>query len=288
MKRFTLKGGYIVQMRRDKSYNAIDSNFLTTNTYYLQSLYGGFDRSYISTILKYSQNGQFLRFPYSLPAGSESIHWNDPRTVSRDNSIGCLIALSELCGADGVKECRSFAWNMIKRLSFFQNTHDVKLNKKLLPDFCTPGTWGIILRSTKLFTSRLWLPMYLVLDSFYTLTLISFIIKCRRDNNYNSPLYHMVSSVYFMDAAHWNVVSNFNKWLLLNKVPMNKNYPGIDSIWSQLREYSRMDYDPPIYHVYEQINRSFQVNDRLEPEPIDIDDMTAEEIDKWIMENNNE
>lgn len=29
-------------------------------------------------------------------------------------------------------------------------------------------------------------------------------------------------------------------------------------------------------------------NDRLEPEPIDIDDMTAEEIDKWVVENNNE
>ena len=94
MKKFTdfiIEGGYVVQTKKPY-FNAIDSNFLTTNGLFLLSLVQNnfkekITKENIETILNFSKDGSFVRFPFSVTGigSSESKHWDNPKTVSRDN-----------------------------------------------------------------------------------------------------------------------------------------------------------------------------------------------------------
>lgn len=258
MKDYTLDNKCIVQTKKP-FFNAVDSNFLTCNTYYIQSNHLNLSIEEIGAITKFAKKNKIVRYPNNSTHSSESLYWANPKTVSRDNSIGFLIATSEIL--KDYSFCIRFCIDTLLRLSFFQNTHTVNMKRKFLPDFCGLGCWSILLRTTNLFRSFIFTPAFMILDVFYMFSIITFIIRNKYfDNDYNSPLYHMISSVIYMAKVNRNPVSIFNKWLLLTKCPFNKKYPrsayfGITGVESQLMEYSRAHYDPPIYTIYENYRR---------------------------------
>jgi hypothetical protein len=75
---------------------------------------------------------------------SEHSYFNRPENLSRDNTLPIILA----CGEFGEHEViKSFAVNMLKRGSFFQNTHDTQGKKKVLRDFADPSHWSVIIRA---------------------------------------------------------------------------------------------------------------------------------------------
>lgn len=263
---FRIKTDYLCQVKGAGRYNAIDANFLTCN-FEVQKFFATGKKPLRNEHIKaFSKLGSIVRFPFKHYQDEESRLWDDPRTVSRDNSLGCLIALNLLCGKYGLSECRAFALKTIKRWSFFQNTHTVKGNKKLLPDWCGPDSWAVLLRACfEPGNSKALGLMLMPLDLMFTVNIMVFLVHCFFVRDYNSPLFHMISTVYFCNHSHGNIVTRFNKWLLLTKTPVNKEYSiksgyfrrewkeGFNKkyggVISQLGEYSRASYDPPIYDV---------------------------------------
>ena len=256
-------GQHLIIQPKGTFFNAIDSNFLTTNTIAQEVMTRGevniFDKGKYRGVLSefWDEECYLVRYPKSFSNDVESRNWSNHKTVSRDNSIGALIACNLL---EMQNYCKLFALDTLWRCSFFQNTHTVKMEKKFLPDFCGFGSWAIILRAAG-FKGLLSYPIYLFLDIFLLISTLFFVVKNKYfDNDYNSPLYHMVTAAYFCYLKSPTIFSKANKWVLVNWCPENKAFheEGMHPIESQLREYSRKDYDPPIYNTTRRLMRRFK------------------------------
>jgi hypothetical protein len=244
--------GCIIQKSKNK-FNAIDSNFLTTNYLYQEYLAEGGSKSGLNLVYNFIGYGKLIRYwRDSVHYDSEGSFWTNPKTVSRDNSMGALCCLVEL---NDTKFMRNFAWDLLKRFSFFQNTHTVKGVKKTLPDYCI-AEWAIVLRGiTK---SKLMYPLLMFFDLLMFINVLFYVVKNWHDNDYNSPLFHLVSQVECINRHNPTPFGMLSRWTLYHLVPVNEKYDHSEPIITQLMEYSRMDYDPPIYKATEKILKRYR------------------------------
>lgn len=233
--------------QKNTSYNAIDSCFLTCN-YLYQSYIAGIDQK-SALKLCYSfldKDGNIIRYPKSEDFNTESKLWPDHRTVSRDNAMGILSVLAEL---KDKKAVRYIAKGIIKRWSFFQNIHNVK-GEKNTPDYCI-AEWAIILRGA--FPTWFMYPIFAMLDCLMVLNSIVYVLHCRYDKKYNSPLFHMISQVFCITRNYPTMFGRIAKWILFTFTPHSPGFSHKNALVSQIMEYSRMYYDPPIYDVVEAV-----------------------------------
>lgn len=230
--------------------NCIDSAFLTCNYYYQSKLeYGNY-----MALEFVNHDMKFIRYPISNMSSDEAKYWSDPRTVSRDNSIGTYICLAEIGFYD---YCRTFAFSCLMRCNFYQNTHTVKMEKKLVPDFVGISGWSILLRGLM---KRSWLlyPLIMFCDVFLLLSFIFFILKNKYiDPDYNSPLFHMVSTAKFCAEKTPTIFSIAARYILYKFCPVHEQFEGFSGVSSQLREYSRYHFDPPIYEVSDRLEMKY-------------------------------
>lgn len=252
--------GYLIQKSSYKT-NMIDSNFLTTNTIYQKAVLGDkkwFDGKPLSDIA----NGAMIDFRdsegvirryhenYSELKGAnpqETNWYKDPRHVSRDNSMGYIMMLGKFGYHD---EVRKILFNIVKRGSFFQNTHSVKGERKPLPDLCGPEQYSVILRASTQQNKLLILyPLILFLDLFFFLSILVHTIKSYYDPTHTSTIHHELSAIL---QAKDTIQTPFS-WLaekifLKYRLPV-KGYPDKEALVSCVKYYSRSDYDPPIYET---------------------------------------
>lgn len=242
---YSVNGGYLVQKYSSGRFNAVDSAYLTTN-YIYQNYIGGKD--HINGLnLAYAfidENFMFRRFPISHDQDSESRNWSNTNNCSRDNSMGTICCLTELGDHIAMKKV---AKNIFKNKSFFQNTHTVKgIKKEVPPDFCI-AEWSVIYRGMLKEENRKWhYPVLLVLDLLMLINILIYIIKNWFDKTYNSPLFHMISTILCITRNSGTFVGAISKWMLFNLLPQCPGYEDDSPVISQLMEYSRMNYDPPI------------------------------------------
>ena len=239
---FTDEKGCLVQKHLNGVYNAIDSNYLTTNYLYQDYVAGNANILSLGKCFEFlDDKNNIIRYWENKDMDSESRLWSDSRTVSRDNSMGIICCLVELQEKEII---RKLAKDILKRKSFFQNVLTVK-GVENIPDYCI-AEWAVILRG--LGTKMLY-PLYYGFDFLFMLSTVIYIIKNKTDNNYNSPLFHMVSQVECINRNSSTFFGKISKWLMYNHIPGNKIYTDKEPVISQLMEYSRMHYDPPIYNA---------------------------------------
>ena len=240
-----IRSGLIVQDKGDK-YNAIDSCFLTCN-YYYQSYVAGVDqKGVLNKCYEFLINGKVVRYPHNESFDVESRIWNDHRTVSRDNAMGLLCVLTEL---KDKKAARIIAKDILSRKSFFQNIRNVK-GEKNTPDYCI-AEWAIVLRGA--FPSKWMYPVFAVLDCLMVLNSVVYVLHCRYDKKYNSPLFHMISQVLCITRNFPTLPGRIAKWILFSWTPHSPGFSHENALVSQIMEYSRMDYDPPVYKIVEKL-----------------------------------
>jgi hypothetical protein len=144
----------------------VDAPFHTMHYYFLASLYRQkydynglpLKEGFQYALHKFTHSeGVFRRFPTEGKNAkdengnlrpsfgiSEHSYFNDPKNLSRDNTLPIILA----CGEFGeVEVLEAFIKNMLKRGSFFQNKYDTQGKRKVLPDFATPDHWSVILRA---------------------------------------------------------------------------------------------------------------------------------------------
>lgn len=255
MRDFADEKGCLVQKHSSSKYNAIDSNFLTTNFLYQEYIC---DPGNIFSLKKVycfiNKESQFTRYWKDEGFDTESSNWTEQRTVSRDNSMGAFCCLVEL---EDTVMVRYMAMKIIKRKSFFQNVWSVKGIEKT-PDYCI-AEWSVILRGIfdKKNSWKLYV-LYYLFDFLFLLSTVIYIVKNYTDNNYNSPLFHMVSQVECINRRCSTFWGKISKWLMYNFIPGNKIYTHSEPVVSQVLEYSRAHYDPPVYEVTEKILRKYR------------------------------
>lgn len=235
--------GDLVQRKSPILYNAIDSNFLTTNFFY-QSFIVNEANNYdqLKRVYHYIREGQFIRYWKDEGFDVESCNWTEPRTCSRDNSMGAFCCLVEL---KDTKMIRHMAWRILKRGSFFGNDWTVKGKQKMVGDHCL-AEWAVISRGL-LKSNWILYPLYYLLDILFLFNVIIYIVHNFFDLTYNSPLFHMMSQVECINKNRSTLFGKLSKWLLYNFLPNNKEYKHEESVVTQIMEYSRSSYDPPIY-----------------------------------------
>lgn len=151
--------GYSTWHKPGKTDPEVDSAYLTCYYFYFSSLLkkerdylnrdlqAGYDRS-LKTFLT-NKPGVFARFDRigmnqvennTKPPG----FFNDPRNLSRDNTTPILITLGHFGHSEHIV---SFMKQMLKRYSFFQNTHTYLGEKKSMPDLATPDNWACFIRA---------------------------------------------------------------------------------------------------------------------------------------------
>jgi len=254
------KKGYLYQKSNIRE-NYIDSNFLTTNMVYQKSAIGGsiwFNKNGLSYMAKNAgidytaSKGVIRRYPENFGKliganPEETTRYTNPNHVSRDNSMGMMI----MQGHFGAKAAvRAFMLNTIKRGSFFQNTHTVKGEKKILPDFCGPEQWALLLRCglPKIALILLY-PVLLVLDIFLLLNYSWHVIQSRFiDASHTSTVLHMLSGVLLCRSMQ-TPFSYLSEKIFLNYRAQVPGFEDKEPIVSALKYYSRQTYDPPIYEL---------------------------------------
>lgn len=265
MKNYLDKKGFLIQ-KSDKRINCIDSNFLTTNIAF-QKLYLGeqwvneYSPLDISkkALKAYSDQYGVIRRYYEnfdtlLGANpEETARYTNPNHVSRDNSMGYMM-LSGHVGEKGF--VRSFLWKTIKRFSFFQNTHTVKGEKKIVPDFCGPSQYAILLRAAlPKFLLVLLYPLILLLDIFYFLSYTFHVIQSRFDPTHTSTVLHMLSGVLMCRSTIQTPFSYLAEKVFINYRKQVPDFEDEEPIVSAMKYYSRKSYDPPVYEVTERVIR---------------------------------
>lgn len=271
IKDFLDKRQYLIQ-KSDSKINCIDSNFLTTNIalqkFYLgENWVNGDDLILVSkSILKdYSDRYGVIRRYYEnfdKLLGSnpeETKRYKNPNHVSRDNSMGYLM-LSGHIGKKGF--VRQFIINMLKRGSFFQNTHTVKGEKKLVPDFCGPSQYALLLRAGLPQPLLILLyPLLLIVDFFYLLSYTFHVLQSWYDPTHTSTVPHMLSGVLTCRSTIQTPFSYLAEKVFINYRKQVPNYEDKEPIVSALKYYSRKPYDPPIYLVGERVLRRLRDNE---------------------------
>lgn len=248
---FADETGFLVQKHNDKI-NAVDSNFLTTNALYQASVSGddkwldslSVKACSILAIHRFMKDGKLIRYQKNIDT-EEGKLWTDPRTVSRDNSLGYIILAGHLGESNRLK---SYALDILKRGSFFQNTHTTKGERKFLPDFCGPGAWSIILRA--IFQNRTSKLILYPLDFFWSLSLILHVLKSHTKYFQTSTCFHEVSAIIQSKLTVQTLFSRIGSHVYLNyRKKFDEPYYDDNGVVSALKYYSRAKYDPPIYEI---------------------------------------
>jgi hypothetical protein len=171
----------------------------------------------------------------------------NPNHVSRDNSMGYIMMLGKFGYHEDV---RKILLNIVKRGSFFQNTHTVKGERKLLPDLCGPEQYSVILRaSTQKKYLLLLYPLILLLDFFFMLSILIHVVKSHYDPSHTSTINHELSAVLQAKDTVQTPFSWIAEKLFLNyRLPMI-GYPDKENLVSCMKYYSRSSYDPPVYEI---------------------------------------
>lgn len=267
-KDFLDKRQYIIQKSNNKL-NYIDANFLNTNIAF-QKLYLGENWVNSDSVMIVSKSilkdfsdryGVIRRYyeNYDKLLGAnpeETKRYTNPNHVSRDNSMGYMM----LAGHMGNKGfVRNFMFRILKRGSFFQNTHTVKGEKKIVPDFCDPSHWALLLRAglPKPLLILLY-PLFLVLDIFHFISYTFHVIQSWFDPTHTSTVLHMLSGVLMCRSTIQTPFSYLAEKVFIN---YRKQVPGFEDkepIVSALKYCSRQVYDPPIYEVTERIMRKLR------------------------------
>jgi hypothetical protein len=154
--------GYKTFGRLNRTDPEVDSAYISLFYYYFAKIAGAYDdysgkslqKGYNDSIefFKHSE-GIYRRFPRAGQNQKESLPealFSDPRNLSRDNTTPIIITLGEF---HKYNEVLSAYKQLLKRCSFFQNTHTFDGKKKLLPDLATPDHHAMYLRS--IFQARL-------------------------------------------------------------------------------------------------------------------------------------
>lgn len=217
-----------------------DAPYHTCHKYFLEYLYN--DRTkeqvewdIIKAVKQFSHKsspelGTFRRFPTegqnAIRDGklnpsfgvSEYSYYNNPANISRDNTLPIILVLGLTKRKVALK---NFIKNMIKRGSFFQNTHDTRGIKKFLPDLATPDHWGVIIRaylqahrsSNLALRDILAFPLLMVCDLFMILSnLLTVIHSWYEPNHAPSELGHICRSIQ-ADIVMPTPLSKVAKWL---------------------------------------------------------------------------
>jgi hypothetical protein len=252
--------GFVIQKSATKQ-NMIDSNYLTTNLIYQKLVLGDsnwFDGNGLPytaghAAAAYSHSKGYIRRywrNYAQLIGAnpqETIRYTLPNHVSRDNSMGYIMMLGKL----GLhSQAREVLFNIIKRGSFFQNTHTVKGVKKIVPDFCGPEQYSVILRSC--FSKNILLLMYpllMLLDCFFLLNVIVHVAKSYYDPTHTSTCHHGLSAVLQNRDTYRTPASFIAEKLYLSVRKSVPNYPDSEPVVSAVKYYSRAEYDAPIYET---------------------------------------
>jgi hypothetical protein len=252
LERFIDDYTFLVQKTPDH-FNAVDSNFLTTNALY-QKL-ASEDNEWVNgnkctttailALYRFFTNGKIRRY-HSIQDSEEGRLWTDPRTVSRDNSIGYIILAGFMGETNRVKK---IALDILKRGSFFQNTHTTKGKRKFLPDFCGLSTWSIIYRA--LFQKKSLVLFLYLLDFFWLLHLIVHVLKSHTKYFQTSTVFHQVSALIQTKLTKETLFSKlgFSFYFLFHRSFKDYFEEGDNGVISALRYYSRAKYDPPIYDI---------------------------------------
>lgn len=240
-----MDGELIVQDKYalDKCNPEVDSMFLTANTYYL--LQKKASHSVLGRFAHFDDKRNVIFRRFDRPGAREGAPYNNPNNLSRDNLIGMI----NYCGWRGWENCaKSVAKQILLRGSFFQNTHTTEGKRKLLPDFCGPSSWAVIVRACALPT-LLALPLLLILDAITTLqTLFTVLLT---PANKASTVYHTLATLHRATVKQPTPFSLLNYRLFLK---LRKPVPGYEAesgVISALKYYSRSSFDPPIYEVAE-------------------------------------
>lgn len=252
--------GFIIQKSRRKI-NAIDSNFLTSGVLYQKLVLGdtewidGRPLEVVGNLVKdnyLTEEGHIKRYwkNYEKLTGSNPLEtrwYTDPSHVSRDNSMNMIMLLGKLGHHE---EVRKILFNIVKRGSFFQNTHTVKGERKFLPDLCGPEQYSVILRASTHKNYLLFLyPLFLFLDLFFLLSILVHVLKSKKDPTYASTVHHYLSAVLQTTDTIQTPFSWLAKKLFLNYRDPVPEFYDKEPIVSAMKYYSRSDYDPPIYET---------------------------------------
>lgn len=221
----------------------VDAMFLTANTYYL--LGKKFDHT------KFFTNGKPRRYYRAGIRGRPE--FTNPNNVSRDNLMGLIVYLG---ANDEFTLTRNIASDIIKRGSFFPNTHTTSGESKPLPDFCGFSNWATILRSLISFKkhpvlSALVYPLLNVLDAYTVLKTLFTVYFSPVDRT--STVYHTFSALHFGTKRLPTIFSvlAYKAFVKLRKpVP---GYPDESGVVSALKYYSRFSFDPPIYRIVKKV-----------------------------------
>lgn len=153
----------------------VDSIFHTMYWFYYASIYN-FKNSYNGRRLKEDfdklfrkykvKNGVFTRYPkpgqnYILGDKQDDpkrAHFNFPWNLSRDNSLPLIIALGEFGHS---KEIAYFALRQILRFGCYQNFFTNDGERKFMPDYMFPDTFGVFVRAFYQSLSEKWLKFLL-------------------------------------------------------------------------------------------------------------------------------
>jgi len=248
--------GCLVQKYSNGQYNAIDSSFLTTNYLYQSYICDpGSDAGLKKAHTFLSSENELTRYWKNEGFNVESRRWIDPDTCSRDNSMGVLCCLVEMNHYGNV---RLIASDILGRYSFFQNIITVKGKDKRFSDFCI-AEWAVIFRGVmpkKI--SWLLYPLYYLFDLLTLVSVLVYVLHNLYDNNYNSPLFHLISQVECINRNRSTIFGKVARFMLYNFTPMNKDYDDFEPVVSQLKEYSRSEYDPPIYEVTARLLKKYR------------------------------
>ena len=253
--------GYLIQKKVPTAtrYNAIDSNFLNSNTIYQQLLVNdtpklrkkanNFLRDFQhepGVLRRYYKNDINVQInDYEL--NDECPYWKNPLTVSRDNSMG-FIVLAGYMGRHDIM--RKFALKTLMRGSFFQNKMTVKWEKKPIPDICGLGTWSTLLRSC--FTKKqlyFMYPLLLILDFFFMLNLLFDTAFSYYDPDDCSTIYHTMSAIYQKKLTIETPFSFLGSLIYVNYRQSPPGFEKDHNIVGCLKHYSDASYDPPIDQI---------------------------------------
>lgn len=131
----------------------IDSMYMTSYYCYFSSILGtegthAYFNDCLNVFCEKRQFGVFRRYNSMGQNKTEESppesHFNNPANLSRDNTLALIITLGRLGYFNLIK---AFMKQMLKRYSFFQNTHTHKGVKKLMPDLATPDHWATFIRA---------------------------------------------------------------------------------------------------------------------------------------------
>jgi hypothetical protein len=93
------------------------------------------------------------------------------------------------------------------------------------------------------------LPLLLVCDVFFMLSLVFHVLKSCYDPTYASTVYHEVSACFQAKDVFPTPFTAIGRYIFLKFRRPVEGYPAESGVISALKYYSRSSFDPPIFEV---------------------------------------